>query len=101
MRLVKIPNLDYKDFEKIRDCIYANVPFAMIHIGYSPILKLGVFNFWDTDYIPDELIPFIVQPPFNRENKAKMTKELAEVMKNIISDKKSTPSQPSLTAKPS
>jgi len=89
MRLVKIPNCEYKDFEKIRDVIYANVPFAVIHVGYSASLKLAIFNFWDSDYIAEELKPYIMQPPLSRENKAKMTAELAAVMK-MINDKKET-----------
>jgi hypothetical protein len=81
MRLCKIPDLEYKVFEKIRDTLYANIPFAMIHIGYSPALKVGIFNFWDSDYIPDEMKSFIMQPPLSRENKEKMTRELAELFK--------------------
>jgi len=79
MRLCKIPNLDYKQFEAIRDVLYSNVPFALIHVGYSPILKVGIFNFWDSDYIPDEMKQYIMQPPLSRENKEKMTKELANL----------------------
>jgi len=77
MRLCKISNLEYPDFEKIRDVLYANIPFAVIHVGYSPKLKVGIFNFWDSDYIPDEMKPNIMQPPLSRENKAKMSAELA------------------------
>jgi len=81
MRLCKIPNLEYKDFEAIRDVLYANVPFAVIHVGYSPKMKTGIFNFWDSDYIPDEMKKFIMQPPLSRENKEKMTKELSVLLK--------------------
>lgn len=81
MRLCKIPNLSYEDFEKIRDVIYSNVPFALIHVGYSPKLKVGIFNFWDSDYIPDEMKKYILQPPLSRENKEKMTKELGDLLK--------------------
>lgn len=81
MRLIKIPNLEYKDFETIRDTIDTIIPFAVIDVRYNPHLKLGIFNFWDSDYIPEELKGFIVQPPLSRENKAKMSTELAEIMK--------------------
>jgi len=87
MRLCKIP-CSYEQFEKIRDVIYANVPFAVIHVGYSTKLKIGIFNFWDTDYICDSLKQFILQPPFSRENKAKMDVELEDIVKSIIELKK-------------
>jgi hypothetical protein len=79
MRLVKIPNLAYETFERIRDTIDSNIPFAVIDMRYSPKLKVGIFNFWDSDYIPEEMKPFIVQPPLSRENKAKLTSELASI----------------------
>jgi hypothetical protein len=83
MRLVQL-KCTYEQFEAIRDCIFANVPFAIVETQYSKNLGKGYFNFWDTDYIPDELVPYIVQPPLSRENKAKMTQALAEVMKSIL-----------------
>jgi len=79
MRLVKIPKLEYSSFEKLRDAIDSIIPFAVIDIRYSPKLKVGIFNFWDSDYIPEEMKPFIVQPPLSRENKAKLTSELASI----------------------
>jgi hypothetical protein len=79
MRTVKLVNCSYEKFNKIRDVIYNNIPFALIHIGYSPELQVAIFNFWDSDYIPDELKPFIMQPPVSRENKEKMSLELASL----------------------
>lgn len=81
MRLIKIPNCSYEQFVKIRNVIDKNIPFAVIDIRYNPDLKLGIFNFWDSDYIVDELKQYIVQPPLSRENKEKMSLELAEVVK--------------------
>jgi hypothetical protein len=81
MRLVKIPNLEYKDFEIIRDTIDANIPFAVIDMRYSPKLKVGIFNFWDSDYIPENLQQFIVQPPISRENKDKLKADLIQIEK--------------------
>lgn len=83
MRLVKIPDLEYKDYEVIRDTIDSNIPFAIIDMRYSPKLKVGIFNFWDSNYIPDEMKQFIMQPPLSRENKAKMTTDLANLFKVI------------------
>jgi hypothetical protein len=73
----------YAQFEQLRDAIYKTIPFAVIHVGYSPKLGVGIFNFWDSDYIPDELKPYILQSPLSRENKDKLTADLAEVMKLI------------------
>jgi hypothetical protein len=80
MRLCKIPNLEYPKFEQIRDAIYSTIPFAVIHVGYSPKLKLGIFNFWDSDYIPEEMKQFIMQPPLSRENRELMTKALKDAI---------------------
>lgn len=85
MRLCKIPNLSYDQFEKLRDAIDKTIPFAVIDIRYSKNLKCGIFNFWDSDYIPDEMKQFIIQPPLSRENKAKLTDDLATVMNEIKS----------------
>lgn len=84
MRLVKI-ECTYDIFVKIRNAIDKNIPFAVIDIRYNPDLKYTIINFWDSDYIPEELIPFIVQPPLSRENREKMTHELKNIFvtKNI------------------
>jgi hypothetical protein len=79
MRTVKLTDCSYEKFNKIRDVIYNNIPFALIHIGYSPELKVAIFNFWDSDYIPAEMTPFIMQPPVSRENKQKMSDALADL----------------------
>lgn len=80
MRLVKLQPCTYSQYETIRDVIYRNIPFAVINIDFSAAEEMAIFNFWDSDYIPDELKPFIMQPPLSRENKAKMSKELSEVI---------------------
>lgn len=85
MRLIKIPNLEYKEFEALRDIIYTYIPFAILYIGYSPKLKLGVFHFFDSDYIAEELKKYILQPPLNKETVEKMSKELAPIMLAIES----------------
>lgn len=83
MRLVEIPNLEYKTFEKIRDAIYRNESYAVIHIGYSPGNKLGIFNFWDSDYIPDELKPFVKIIPGSREKMQKISDELKPIVTEL------------------
>jgi len=77
MRTIRIPYCSYELYSAMRDCIITNVPFALINDMYSKNEKIAIFNLWDSDYIPDELSYFIMQPPLSRENKAKMSKELA------------------------
>ena len=77
----------------MRDTIITNVPFALINDMYSKKKQIAIFNLWDSDYIPEELSFFIMQPPLARENKAKMTKELAsykneldEIQKQVLAE---------------
>ncbi|KKN86532.1 hypothetical protein LCGC14_0267080 [marine sediment metagenome] len=83
MRMCRIPELDYADFEKIRDAIFSVIPFSVFEVQYSKELKTGYFNFWDSDYIPAEMSKYIVQPPLSRENKALLHKKLIGVMKSL------------------
>lgn len=77
MRTIKIPFCSYEIYEGMRDVIIKNVPFALINDMYSKKEQIAVFNLWDSDYIPDELKDFIMQPPLSRENKEKMSIELS------------------------
>ena len=79
MRLIKIEPCSYERFEQIRDAIYEVIPFAIINQGYSSKLKLAIFNFWDVEYIPEQLKKYIVQPPLSRENKELLKEKLAEL----------------------
>ena len=80
MRLVKIPECTYEQYTKIRDTIMDIIPFAIINQDYSLKSKTAIFNFWDSDYIPQDLKKYIVQPPLSRENK----ELLKEKLKNVI-----------------
>ena len=79
MRLIKIENCSYERFEAIRDAIYEVIPFAIINQGYSKKLQMAFFNFWDVEYIPDELKQYIVQPPLSRENKELLKEKLSQL----------------------
>lgn len=79
MRLIRIEDCSYKKFEAIRDAIFSVIPFAIINQGYSKKLRMAIFNFWDVEYIPDELKKYIVQPPLSRENKALLHEKMLEV----------------------
>jgi len=81
MRLVKIPNCSYEMYEKMRDAIDTVIPFAVIDIRYDPKPKIAIVNFWDSDYIPEEMKKFIVQPPLSRENREKLTQLLGDIFK--------------------
>lgn len=80
MRLIKIQPCSYKTFSAIRDAIYSVIPFAIINQGYSAELSMAIFNFWDVEYIPDELKKYIMQPPLSRENKELLKEKLREVL---------------------
>ena len=82
MRLIKIEKCSYEKFEKIRDAIYEVIPFAIFNEGYSPKLKMAIFNFWDVEYIPESLRKYIMQPPLSRENKALLKEKLQEAFKD-------------------
>lgn len=88
MRLVWIPNLEYEQYSQIFDAIIQHIkkggiPFALLNQGYSARLKVGFFNFWDSDYIPENLKKFILQPPRSREDKEKLVNQLNEVIASI------------------
>lgn len=63
MRLVKIPNLTYQDFQLIRNMLYASIPYALISNTFCE--NTGFFQFWDESYIPEEMRRFILSPVNN------------------------------------
>ncbi len=77
--MLKIP-CNYETFEAIRDVICSEVPFALINAMYSKKLGEAFFNFWDSDYIPDDLKKFIMNPPTSREQKQRMREKLSQVV---------------------
>ena len=83
MRPVIIDNLEYLEYEAIRDILIMNIPFAIINDMYSKKTKRAVFYFWDSDYIPKELEQFILKPPKSHEDIPKFRKDLAEIIKKI------------------
>ena len=83
MRLIRIENLKQYDYMKIKDAILSVIPFALINQTYSRKLRTGYFNFWDVEYVPDELKKYIMQPPLSRENKALLHEKLKDVIKEI------------------
>lgn len=62
MRTVVIKNCEYEVFEEHRDMVLDNAPYSLISATYSKKLRLAVFQFWDSDYIPENLQKFIVRP---------------------------------------
>ena len=63
MRLVKIPRISYHAFEAIRGVILNYMSWAMYSETYEAKTETAYFRFWDGDYIPDILRPFVVSPP--------------------------------------
>lgn len=84
MRLIKISKCSYEQYESIRDAIYSVIPFALINNEYSKKLETAFFNFWDVEYIPDDLKRFIMQPPLSRENKELLHEKMMDAVKDFI-----------------
>ena len=82
MRLVRIPDISYEVFAKIRDAILDNIPWCIIREGYLKHKKEAQFYFWDTDYIPPFMEQFIVYPPKHREDIEKLQKEITAAMED-------------------
>lgn len=76
MRLIKIENCSYESYSKIANAIYSVIPFALINDAYRKDLRTAFFNFWDVEYIPEELKKYILQPPLSRENKELLHEKL-------------------------
>ena len=79
MRLIRIENISEQKFEKIFAVIVKHIPFSLVNQGYSYVTRTGFFNFWDSDYIPESLRKYIVQPPLSRENREAMNNELEKI----------------------
>jgi len=62
--------------------ILKTVPFALLNAEYND--GVGFFYFWDSDYIPDILKQFIVNPPSNREDIKEMNKKLSDVWEGLF-----------------
>lgn len=60
-------NIEYKEYEQICDELYEKVPFAVINDKYRPNVKKAYFYFWDSDYIPPEMMKYRLQPPAEPE----------------------------------
>lgn len=54
MKTVRIDDLEYGLYEQIRDILLDKLYFA-VECQYSAKLKIGVFTFQDSSYIPNEL----------------------------------------------
>lgn len=62
MRTVIIKDCNYGAFEEARDICLEFKPFGLITAIFSTKLKMALFQFWDTDYIPVQLEQYIVRP---------------------------------------
>ena len=81
MKTIQIKDCSYEKFEAIRDIIYEYIPFSIVHLGYSKKLKLAIFNFWDSDYIPDKLKLYIM--PLNKALLTSLNEKLRQVLFRI------------------
>lgn len=80
IRLIQIPDLEYEEFYQIRREIMLKAPWALLNSDYFREDKIGYFHFWDSDYIPDELRKFKVDPPNLPEY------DFSEILSNINLD---------------
>ena len=62
MRIVIIDDCEYSRYEEIRDRIIMEIPFAIVNDMYSKKHKRAIFNFWDTQYIFEDLKEFAFAP---------------------------------------
>ncbi|MCK5161944.1 MAG: hypothetical protein KAQ99_10250 [Candidatus Aureabacteria bacterium] len=90
MRTVKIPECPYKLFENIRDILLETAPWATLKESYSTQLHLAVFTFNDTRYIPEDLKPFMIEPPadmdsINEKMQFQCAGQLEEITKRMTS----------------
>ena len=81
MLTIKIENLEYGVFEQIRDAIVETVPFAVDNVMYSKKLKVGIFGFWDSRYIPESLRKMAMPIPGNAELIAKLDAKIKAIEK--------------------
>ena len=84
MRMIKIEDCSKEQFEKIKLAICDVIPYALINSEFvfnsTEHPPFAIFNFWDSDYIPEKLKKYIMQPPLSRENKELLHKKLLEVL---------------------
>ena len=73
MKVIVKDKVEYAEFEHIRDDLYKNVPFAIVHIGYSAKLQRMVIRL-DSDYIPGYLQEYIEKEPNFLKNTTKCDK---------------------------
>lgn len=90
MRTVKIPECPYKLFENIRDIILETAPWATLKESYSTQLHIAVFTFNDSQYIPEDLKPFMLEPPadmnsINEKVRFQCSEDLEEIMNRMKS----------------
>lgn len=82
MRTIKIEPCSYELYTAIRDKIMKFIPFCLINQDYSPNEQIAMFNFWDSDYIPQILEKYILRPPKHREPIDKLQEELTKIATN-------------------
>lgn len=68
MRLIEIPNCDYQTFYAIRLEILRKVPHSLLNSEYLKEDSIAYFYLWDSDYIPEVLMKYRVQPPHEKES---------------------------------
>jgi len=74
-------NLEYVLYERIRDALLAEIPFA-VTCQYSKRLKLGVFQFVDSGYIPKCLRDDSLNIKGNQEKVDRLNDNVARIIRN-------------------
>lgn len=63
MITIKIEPCDHNLFKIIREQILNQVPFALVNDVFDSDWNRAFFTFWDTRYVPKELMRFAMIPP--------------------------------------
>lgn len=85
VRTIILENCEYNVFAETMDAILeCKMPFILINQYYSQRRKEGFFNFWDSDYIPDQMQQYILHPPEKRENVKKLDEILSKIEYPVV-----------------
>lgn len=80
MRTIIIPDCSYEKYRAIMDAIMDTIPFAVLNQNYSQNTQKAMINFWDSDYIPEELKEYMLIPSTLRENVEELQKRLIKAI---------------------
>jgi len=84
MITIRLYNLKYDVWARIRDAILETIPFALMDSMYSRELEAGSFQFWDSGYVPDILKKFALGIPGNSDLVRQFEARLLEIKELVM-----------------